>query len=174
MKEVLKRNAGNEWSVYIVECADGTLYTGYTITPYGGYYYAASGSNSGATNGGNVGLCMYPTTQDIPRKAVMLASFRKVSATQYQWTPWWLQSYTGSNNSNHNHTIDTLVSVLSAGMYSNYRVIDGIANSLGTPATVVLPVQPFDDANFPLDTVNLYATGSAKFRIYALVVTVVV
>lgn len=30
MKEVLKRNAGNEWSVYIVECADGTLYTGYT------------------------------------------------------------------------------------------------------------------------------------------------
>ena len=30
MKEILKRNAGNEWSVYIVECSDGTLYTGYT------------------------------------------------------------------------------------------------------------------------------------------------
>lgn len=30
MKEVLKTHLGNQWHVYIVECADGTLYTGYT------------------------------------------------------------------------------------------------------------------------------------------------
>lgn len=30
MKEILKCDEGNEWSVYIVECNDGTLYTGHT------------------------------------------------------------------------------------------------------------------------------------------------
>lgn len=30
MKEVLKTHLGNQWHVYIVECSDGTLYTGYT------------------------------------------------------------------------------------------------------------------------------------------------
>lgn len=160
----------SDW-IYKSASAD---FSGSTITPYGGYYYACSGSAAPQSRGGNLGSCFFATTQDTPRKTIIAATFRKINATQYYFTPGWLGIYTGSvSNSNHNHTIDTLVSVLSTGLaYNNYRYVDGVESTMQYPATVILPVQPSDDANFPLDTINLYATGSNKFRIYALVVSV--
>ncbi len=136
-----------------------------------GYGYALSGSNASAiAAGGNVTPIYIPTTQDVPRKMVMVGSFIKSGAT-YSVTRVWCTNYTGSDGSNHNHTFETLVSTINQGMgFNGSYVLDGVG--MYSPGSQGFTTQATDDANFPLDTVNIYWTGSCPLRIYGIAVAI--
>ena len=138
-----------------------------------GYYMAMSGSNSTVASAGGNGIAIaIPTNQNYqfstPRKIVMFFEVNKSSNVSYAANMIWITNYTGSTGTNHNHTMDTLTSAV--GQVAGGHIIDGInASSFGAAN---LSVQSFDDTNFPLDTVNLYWTGSVPIRIYGLAVGV--
>jgi hypothetical protein len=145
---------------------------GATINSQGGFVFAASGSNSGAASAGNVTACVFPTTQNAARKSTMIACFHKTNGTTYNVNEIWTSTYTGSDGTNHNHQFETLMSaMLQAPSYNSAITIDNVSQASVTSTN--LSVQATDDANFPLDTVNLYWTGSVQCRIHALAVSII-
>lgn len=137
-----------------------------------GYHYAISGSPGYQTNsGGNYTSVFVPTTQDTPRKVTLVCSLRKASGVSYVVSPLWVSTYTGSDGTNHNHTMDTMLSIINSPVATNStRTIDNVQQYI--PGGSSLPVQATDDANYPLDTVNIYWTGSVPCRIYGIGVAI--
>lgn len=145
---------------------------GSSVDSGGGYYFAISGSPGyQSSSGGNGSPALVPTAQvgDIPRKELLVCNINKRTGVAYDAGIVWIGTYTGSDGTNHNHTMETMLSFLcSPANAISYRTIDNVSQTYNGSAT--LPVQATDDTNYPLDTVNLYWTGSVQCRIYAVAV----
>jgi len=87
LKEVLKRNVGNEWSVYIAECSDGTLYTGYTNNVFRRITKHNTGSGAKYTRGRLplklVHYETYPTKSDALKREAKIKSLSREEKVKY-------------------------------------------------------------------------------------------
>ena len=125
--------------------------------------YDASFSGSSATKQASNGvtiLALLPTTESPPRKGMFGMYVQRVTTASVQFTGLPMTKFTGSNN--HNYTNNSLYS----SMQATTLVTDNV--SQGSISTVVLAGS--DETACPLDTVNIYWTGSVPIRIYNIVV----
>jgi hypothetical protein len=115
-------------------------------------------------HGGGSGLLPSPSIENTPRKQVMVTQMYYASSTTIGVKSLMCSDYTGSHKTNYNHTNGTLFSALMTKPTSTDNVIDGVVQSLLGP--YFLTFGPTDDTNYPLNTINLFWTGSAACRIY--------
>ena len=150
--------------------------SGSTLIVPSGFQRSISASVS--TGGGSAVAGGYlPTTEAPMRKQIFyvgLYQFNSATLTYYTCLVYGVSgggiNYSGSQN--HNHTNNTFFSTLTAALAENADyAVDG-ANQYSTLTTSQL-WQATDDINYPLDTVNVFWTGSCPIRIYNIAVGIV-
>lgn len=128
-------------------------------------------SASVTTQGGTGGGFPVPNIEIPYRKQIMMLCINKSSNILYYVG--YLSCNTYAGNSNHNHTNNTLFSVMMNSVaINNNREIDGVGQASPAPPSG-LNVGSTDDTNYPLDTINLYWQGSVPCRIYQIAVSIV-
>lgn len=138
--------------------------SGSSFTAPGVFSFAVS--NGVRTDwGGDTGAYYHSSTIIPYRKSIIVAHIRRTSDTEMLITGRVINNYTSSNGTNVNHTDVTLSDAMS---YEPTVTINGTNTYVirGTDLTTV------DETNYPMDTVNVYTTGSGTFRIYQIMVAV--
>lgn len=144
--------------------------SGSTVNTNARFGYAFSGSSATKqSGGGNTGTHSSPTTENRVRKQALWFSFNKATGNYAMIVA---NDYTGSTGTNHNQTYNAFLSAINQnGVAGNARTLDNVSYDASSIYTVTWGAT--DDANYPLDTVNVWWTGSVPIRIYAIAAAVV-
>jgi hypothetical protein len=143
----------------------------YANDPASGSYYTsqflATGAYSGGILTGTAGSATpfyLPTTESFARKGLMAVQLTRLSATSINLSSYIMVNYTSSNGTNYNYTDNTLISTCQLLTPK----VDGVGLN-GNTANL----STNDDVNYPLDTVNIFWSGSAvPLRVYQVAVAI--
>ena len=131
----------------------------------GAIFVSAMSKSAQIGSAGNAVPCYFATTESIARKSIMTCDFIKTTATNVNIIATSIINYTGSSGTNVNHTDLTLCDSLLNIPF----IINGTSQYHPGPGTNLTPL---NDIDYPLNTVNICATGSAIFRIYQIAVRI--